>query len=184
VRVQILGVRLVDPEGQPFGVLGFQLPPSPPTPVARTTPTPCGVGQCFDTLSFRCTGHTCGPDSHCPLPNQLCDVSGRFCPCEPPPPRAHRQVCCQCKEPQPACFDFPSVEVQPICPLGCEVFLGQDCDAGSGRCAPLASCSSDKECDDGNGCTLDRCTSDGCTHDCVCVGPHACGSAHGMPRPY
>ena len=298
VRVQIVGVSVVDPGGQPFGVLGFQLPPSPSTPLAHTTPTPggppqllgqcfvgrtdcagpsyaasqkqccsraahggpengggawcppeqfdaatgrcltgacnacapppaktptpgpcgdtqdcsgtcslscpdgttvagecvvdsqqlcrcdavcraptpCDVGQCFDTLSFRCTGQACSPGSHCALPNQLCDVSGRFCPCEPPPPPPYGRICCQCKAPSLACFDFQLVEVQPLCPPGCDTFMGQDCDGRSGRCVPLPPCSSDKECDDSNGCTVDRCTPDGCTHDCVCVGPHACGS--------
>ena len=31
VRLQILGVSVVDPDAQPFGVLGFQFPPAPPT---------------------------------------------------------------------------------------------------------------------------------------------------------
>jgi hypothetical protein len=44
---------------------------------------------------------------------------------------------------------------------------------------PLIPCASDTDCDDGNGCTIDRCTADGCTHDCVCVGPMACGPGPG-----
>ncbi len=138
-------------------------------------PTPCGVGQCFDTITFRCTGQTCGPGLHCPLPNQFCDVSGRRCPCEPPPPAPHGRICCQCKEPVPLCFDFQFVEAQPICPPGCETFIGQECDGRAERCVPLAPCAADTDCNDRNGCTIDRCTADGCTHDCVCVGPRACG---------
>lgn len=280
VRIQILGVTVVDPEGQPFGVLGFQLPPAPGTPVPRFTPTPsgtppvqdvncadrsvcagrctrqcsdgrvesgvcraaatcecsascdavptpspgpcadaancsgacvftcpdgttvagkclgdsqnvcscsaechvptpCGAGQCFDTLTFHCTGQSCGPGLHCPLPNQLCDVSGRFCPCEPPPPPAHGTICCQCKEPAAACFNLQFADVQPICPRGCETFAGQQCDGRTGHCLPLTPCTSDKDCDDQNGCTQDRCTADGCVHDCLCVGPQACGPGPG-----
>jgi hypothetical protein len=138
-------------------------------------PTPCGAGQCFDTLTFRCTGQACGPGLRCPLPNQLCDVGGRFCPCEPAPPPAPGRICCQCKDPSAACFDFQFVEVQPICPPGCETFVGQECDARTDHCVPLTPCVSDTDCDDQNGCTRDRCTADGCVHDCVCVGPRACG---------
>jgi hypothetical protein len=139
-------------------------------------PTPCGIGECFDTMTLSCTGQPCGAGLRCPLPNQFCDVSGRRCPCQPPPPPLpHGHICCQCKHRVPACFDFSYVEVQPICPPGCETFLGQECDRTSDTCVPLAPCATDQECDDGNRCTIDRCTASGCTHDCVCVGPEACG---------
>jgi hypothetical protein len=36
------------------------------------------------------------------------------------------------------------------------------------RCA---GCRTDVDCDDGNGCSLDRCVNGGCTHDCLCVAP-------------
>jgi hypothetical protein len=302
VRVQILGVTAVDPEGQPFGVLGFQLAPVQPTPVVRFTPTPggppaapgqcfvgrpdcagpsygasqeqccrrsqlesaehdgaswcpaeqfdpstgrclsdscvacptpppqpnactsgpscagacsvtcadgtavagkcvddegqtcrcsatcraptpCGAGQCFDTLTFRCSGQACGPDVRCALPNQLCDVSGRFCPCAPPPPPVHARLCCQCNNPQPVCFAFQLPEAQPICPPGCETLVDHECDARTNQCVPLTPCGSDHDCDDQNGCTLDHCTSDGCVHDCVCVGPRACGPGPGRSWP-
>jgi hypothetical protein len=140
--------------------------------VACAVPTPCGGSQCFDTITQRCTGQPCGPGMRCALPNQLCDISGRRCLCEPsPPPLPHGHICCECKSPGPACFDFSFVEVQPACPPGCETFVGQACDPASDTCAPLAPCATDKDCDDGNGCTIDQCTPDGCTHECVCVGP-------------
>lgn len=268
VQVQVLGVTLLDPDKQPFAVLGFELPPAPPTKIPPATPTPgggdcsdrplcagtctvqcpdghvhsgscrpdmgcscsadcgetptptpgpcgdgadcsgacvvtcadgtslagqcvggannrcecsvtcgaptpCGGGQCFDTITQRCTGQPCGAGLRCALPNQVCDLSGRRCPCEQPspPPLPHGHVCCECKSSGPACFDFGFVEVQPSCPPGCETFAGQACDPASDSCAPLAPCSTDKDCDDGNGCTIDQCTPDGCTHACACVGP-------------
>jgi hypothetical protein len=33
---------------------------------------------------------------------------------------------------------------------------------------PPPICTSDADCDDGNGCSVDQCTIDGCTHQCVC----------------
>jgi len=152
---------------------------------ACTAPTPCGVGQCFDTITGQCTGRTCGHGLSCPLANQLCDVSGQRCPCTPPPPPAHGRICCQCSQPSASCIDFRFVEAQPICPPGCQTLVGQECDAASGECVAPLPCSSDADCNDGNGCTTDRCTPDGCTHDCVCVGPLGCGPGpqalqHGM----
>jgi hypothetical protein len=303
-RVQVLGVSLVDPDGQPFGVLGFQLPPPRATPGARPTPrpgrrppdagqcfvgadctgvafrstrehccraaarpdqtqealswcpadqfdastgqcaasmcvpcvsappaghtptpgpcndattcggacstrcadgttsagqcvrdrmdhcacsadcgppAPCGGGQCFDTIAFRCTGQPCSATRRCPLPNQFCDLSGSRCSCAAPPPQQGR-VCCQCKDGPRACVDLSFADVQPVCPAGCETFVGHECDAGSDRCVPLTPCASDADCDDGNGCTIDHCGAAGCTHDCVCVGPRGCGVG-GAPRP-
>lgn len=141
---------------------------------ACSAPTPCGIGECFDTTTSTCTGQPCDAALHCPLPNQVCDVGGRRCPCQPTPPLPQGHICCQCKEHARACFDFSYVGVQPICPPGCDTFLGQECDRGSDSCVPLAPCTSDQDCDDGNGCTVDHCTAAGCTHDCVCDGPGAC----------
>ncbi len=102
VRIQVVGVTVADPDGQPFGVLGFELPAVSPSPSPTVTPTPvvspaadgsaltpsCPARQCFDTITFRCTGQACGPDAHCPLPNQFCDASGRRCPCASRSPAA------------------------------------------------------------------------------------------------
>jgi len=49
------------------------------------------------------------------------------------------------------------------------------------RCAPTPECTSDAGCDDGNGCTFDRCIEGTCQHDCVCVGPS--GGAACCPGP-
>jgi hypothetical protein len=138
-------------------------------------PTPCSVGQCFDTVNFQCTGQPCGPGLRCPLPNQFCDVSGRRCPCAPPPPPPIGHICCQCTDPTPACFTLSLGAVQPICPSGCKTFVQQECDPRSDTCVAAQPCATDQDCDDGNGCTIDRCSGGACLHDCVCVGPLGCG---------
>ena len=299
VRVQILGAEVVDPDGQPFGVLGFELRGLPPTPIPGSTPmpsgtldvegqcfatadctgpsfqtaqrrccraahanperapvasgswcppeqfdpatgrclasacvvcgsgpqagacvdgaqctgactlvcadgttavgqcapsegqrcacgatcgapTPCALGQCFDTLTFQCTGQPCGPDRGCLLPQQVCDVSGRRCACSSPPaPAPHGRICCQCKDQVAACFTVSSADVQPICPPECETFVGQECNAEWDHCVPPLPCSAEQDCDDENGCTIDHCTAGACTHDCVCAGPAGCGPGPG-----
>jgi hypothetical protein len=40
------------------------------------------------------------------------------------------------------------------------------------RCrSRCAGCERDADCDDGNGCSLDRCADGACTHECLCVAP-------------
>jgi hypothetical protein len=57
-RVQILGAEVVDPDGQPFGTLGFEVLGAPATPMPTSTPAPGGtpeaLGRCF--ASPDCTG--------------------------------------------------------------------------------------------------------------------------------
>ncbi|TMA36263.1 MAG: hypothetical protein E6J75_10975 [Deltaproteobacteria bacterium] len=64
------------------------------------------------------------------------------------------------------------------------------CDAcGVGSCAAATAttttlppgCGSDLDCDDGNGCTEDRCLDGKCQHQCLCVGPG--GSVSCCPGP-
>src|SRR6185503_17898837 len=60
-----------------------------------------------------------------------------------------------------------------------------DCSAGPGRLGPsiacliqavnnalqgchLRPCQNENDCDDGNGCSADQCTPEGCVHSCVC----------------
>ncbi len=93
----------------------------------------------------------------------------------PTPTVPHGQTCCEC--PIAACTDFAWMELPFLCPLGCQTFMDAECEApchggglsGPAICVPLTPCTSDADCDDGNGCTADHCTSNGCAHDCVCV---------------
>jgi len=93
----------------------------------------------------------------------------------PPPVLPHGHTCCECEN--AACTEFSWVEVEPACPPGCRMFMDAECEApcqggphgGPASCVPLTPCTADADCDDGNGCTIDRCTLNGCTHDCVCV---------------
>jgi hypothetical protein len=93
----------------------------------------------------------------------------------PTPVLYHGHTCCECEK--TACTDFAWVEVEPTCPAGCQTFLDAECEApcqggplsGPAVCVPLTPCTTDADCDDGNGCTVDHCTTNGCSHDCVCV---------------
>lgn len=103
--------------------------------------------------------------------------------CAPPPtipPPPHGRICCQCAEPLRACFEIPFVEVEPICPRGCRTVINGDCDEQSHSCVPPKLCTSDHDCDDGNGCTIDHCSEGSCSHDCVCVGPFGCRPGPGV----
>jgi hypothetical protein len=95
----------------------------------------------------------------------------------PPPPTPvlhHGHTCCECTD--AACMDFAWVEVERTCPLGCQTFMDAECEAPCHggpvgtptTCVGLTACTTDADCDDGNGCSMDRCTLDGCTHVCVC----------------
>lgn len=146
-------------------------------PIPTPTPTPCAVGQCLSTLGYGCTGRSCESAGHSTCdPNEFCDLSGQQCPCVPPTPTLpHGHACCECEN--AACTDFAWAEVEPTCPLGCQTFMDAECEApchggplsGPAVCVPLTPCTTDADCDDGNGCTADRCTINGCSHDCVCV---------------
>ena len=78
-------------------------------------------------------------------------------------------------------------------PSGGSACVGSEpscCDAcGAGSCTPPTTttttpppgCGSDLDCDDGNGCTDDRCVDGKCQHQCLCVAPD--GSASCCPGP-
>jgi hypothetical protein len=93
----------------------------------------------------------------------------------PTPILPHGHTCCQCEN--AACTDFSWVEVEPVCPVGCQTVMDADCEGachgGPGdtpaTCVSLMPCASDADCDDGNTCTVDHCTINGCTHECVCL---------------
>lgn len=135
---------------------------------------PC-VGHCADgrVAAGFCTaltvdqGCACAPDCSKPTPTPT--------PCVHCLPHGH--TCCQCPGQVPACADFSWVEVERACPIGCQMFMDAECEApcgpgpqgGAATCVSLQSCASDQDCNDGNGCTVDQCTINGCTHQCVCV---------------
>ena len=87
-----------------------------------------------------------------------------------------------------------SVSSAALCtsPVGGSACVGDEpscCDAcGAGSCTPAATtttlpsgCGSDLDCDDGNGCTDDRCIDGKCQHQCLCVAPD--GSVSCCPGP-
>jgi hypothetical protein len=160
---------------------GCGIKPTPmPTPQCRSDP--CG-GSCI--ISPPCT-----PSSDTACPNVValgvcafnpvtgcrCEPVGQLSPTpKPTPVLEHGRTCCECAD--AACVDFTWVEVERLCPVGCQTFPDAECEApchpgpvgGPAICASLTPCKTDADCDDGNACSIDRCTIDGCTHACVCV---------------
>ena len=154
-----------------------------PTPTPQCSEVPCG-GSCV--ISPPCTP---GPDTACPNLVMLgvCELNPfNGCQCQPAQPVTptpaptpvlyYGHTCCECEN--AGCMDFVWLEVEPACPLGCQTFMGAACDQsncrgglrnGSSTCVALTPCTTDADCDDGNGCTIDHCTIEGCTHDCECV---------------
>jgi hypothetical protein len=57
------------------------------------------------------------------------------------------------------------IAITPVVDVSCLVQAVNNALTG----CPAATCASDEACDDGNGCTADRCTANGCVHECVCV---------------
>ena len=94
----------------------------------------------------------------------------------PTPGFAHGHTCCECAR-QAACMDFSWMKDPLPCPFDCVTHTDAECEAGCGpgpqggpaTCVALTACATDADCDDGNGCTADQCTIDGCTHACLCV---------------
>ena len=161
-----------------FGCSG----PPTPTPAPQCSTVPCG-GSC--AISAPCTP---GPDTACPnfVVLGVCELNPlNGCQCEPvqlvtptpgpTPVLYHGHTCCECDN--DACSDFAWLEVEHLCPVGCQTFRDAECEApchpgpssGPSTCVLLTPCTSDADCDDGNGCTADHCTMDGCTHASVCV---------------
>jgi|SRR5579862_2419469 len=153
-----------------------------PTPTPQCSNVPC-EGSCV--VFPPCTP---SPDSSCPNSVQLgmCALNPlNGCQCEPvqpvtptptpPPVLYHGHICCEC--PGAACVNFAWVEVEPMCSAdNCVTFIDAECEApchggpqsSPAVCVSLTPCTTDADCDDGNGCTADNCTIDGCTHQCVC----------------
>lgn len=138
-----------------------------------------GIGGPCD--GFVMAPRTCAPGLVCQLPG-VPDVGGICVPAPTPtstpartPVLHHGHMCCQCGD--SVCTDFAWVEVERPCPAGCQTLTDAECEApchggpqsGPATCVALTPCTADADCDDGNGCTVDHCTLDGCTHLCVCV---------------
>ena len=130
------------------------------------------IGMC---AAFDCCGPpgSCSPDITCLMRAVGDALYG--CPTPAPTPvLPYGRTCCECSD--AACMDFAWVEVEPTCPLGCTTRSGAECEApchggpqgDPAVCVSLTPCTADADCDDGNGCSMDRCTIDGCTHVCVC----------------
>ena len=115
----------------------------------------------------------------CPLagttvPCRLCNAdadcgTNQFCEC---PPGSCSKIRGTCVAKPPVCPDY----VVPVC--GCDgTTFSNDCvrrvagacKADEGACGP--GCQSDADCHDQNACTVDRCVSGACEHDCICVEP-------------
>jgi hypothetical protein len=151
-----------------------------PTPTPQCSSVPCG-GDCVICPACPpgkiCNGPLCrvGVCALNPFTGCQCEPVQQETPTPPPTPvLPHGHTCCQCEN--NACTDFAWVEVEPVCPKGCQAFLDAGCEApchpgpvgGPATCVSLTPCTTDADCDDGNGCTIDECTIDGCTHVCVC----------------
>ncbi len=120
---------------------------------------PAPPGTCFNLLTRSCTDRACDGGTSC-MPNEACIPR-----CPPPPPVGK-------------CFMMEAKECSDV-PCG----PGEPCPQPGAFCNPacLHSCSADADCDDGNGCTTDRCDSGVCVHECLCVDP--AGVASCCPGP-
>lgn len=147
------------------------------------------AGGCVDTGTGQCTGEACSPQAPCTHSNEMCSPT-----CTAPPPRGTcfdlvRRSCTgqACGENAPC---LPKQACLPFCPspmpVGkCFVTVdgqctdevcgpGQPCQEPNEFCSPAClgspgGCATDADCDDGNGCTVDRCVKGTCEHECVCA---------------
>jgi hypothetical protein len=162
-------------------------------PVSGATPTPTPTAIASECDNAACGGlcaiRFCPPNTPCPNLLGHCELTAAGCDCVPgggnptptPTPCAqclpHGHTCCECPNQALACSDFAWIEVERACPVGCQMIMDAECESPCGpgpqggptSCVPLTPCTSDQDCDDGNGCTADSCTIDGCTHQCVCL---------------
>jgi hypothetical protein len=135
---------------------------SPPCPFGMVCPNFVQQGACQADSSGSCQCVPVGPPTPMPTPS---------------PGFAHGHTCCECPNQGEACVDFAWVKDPRACPFGCVTQINAECESacgpgpqgGSATCVALTPCTTDQDCDDGNPCTVDRCTIDGCTHACLCV---------------
>jgi hypothetical protein len=149
-----------DPSGACTGTpCGPDRPCPTATDVCSAACGPSPTGTCFDLLMRKCTREPCSAARAC-LPNQACVAT-----CPPPPPAGRCFVTVDL-----ACSDEPCDAAHP-CRNPNEV-CSPACLASTTTTSTLPSpCHSDADCDDGNGCSVDRCVDGACEHVCICVGP-------------
>jgi hypothetical protein len=127
------------------------------TPAGGPACCPGSAALCAMPCGINADG-TCG--GICPAANEVCTATGSTCACMPTPP--------------PACGDtFPTCN--GACPTG------NTCASPTGAptCQCVPGCTTNADCDDGNGCTADQCVNGTCEHACICVdaasGSSCCG---------
>ena len=67
-------------------------------------------------------------------------------------------------------------DLRSTCPLPAAA-----CTTTTTTTLPAGGCTTDADCDDGNGCSFDHCVGGTCEHDCICAGPG--GAATCCPGP-
>jgi hypothetical protein len=141
--------------------------------------SPPPTGRCFDTLLRRCTAETCDPSHPCTLPNAFCVAT-----CPPPTPsgRCFVTVDDACST-EPCGPGAPCVNPNELCDPRCLATTTTTIVEATTTTTTLPSggCTTDKDCDDGNGCTVDHCVGGVCEHACICL--DATGAASCCPGP-
>jgi hypothetical protein len=119
------------PEGALIGGCVCVVAPPP-------TGTPCEVGQCFETIGFRCTGQPCGPNQPCNELNEFCDLNGDRCPCvsgaTPTPTPTPTPQCTDATCGGGCVLSFPCPQNVP-----CEGMQGSDAWLVKGQCQLTAT---------------------------------------------
>lgn len=165
---------------------------------ATTAAAPDCASAC--TLTFRAAKSTCGADrvscvGMCPPPPPPSSCAGAFLDtCGQELALCAKGVIAQAKQCVQGCKGVAD-------PVGCLGGCATAAEAGTtqcaatfdtciGRCRPPTTttttlpgqpCTSDAQCDDGNGCTVDRCSNGTCEHVCVCL--DATGAESCCPGP-
>ena len=169
-------------------------PPASPSPMPTPTPE-CGSIPCEGTCAI---GPVCIPGTPCPkYPTLLgtCQLVSGTCICvpgtplptptTPPPPVCVGDCNGDGRVTISELMTGVNIALGSVLPHECPAFCNLGCGPGPGFRLPTvdclvraannalhgcpAGCTTDQDCDDGNGCTIDHCTSSGCVHLCLCV---------------